>query len=549
MKIDSLFQNGRIFTMDPDRPQAQTMGVLNGYIVGFDDEVDDVASDVVVDLGHAPVYPGFHDAHNHLSQVGQRLGSLNLRPGVVDTLSDLYDAVRDRAPRLAENEWIKGAGYDDNVLGSHPSADQLDQVAGGRPVVLEHVSGHMLVANTAAFARAGYSEREGVPNISGGFVSRDGDGRASGLLQERATEIIETVLKPLPQDEVLHNLELASNQALAYGLTSVTEPGVGSIRGIGNSPIDIHLYQTAVERGILGPRMTVMPYYMALHEFSDLTGQDWFGLDLGIRTGLGNDRLAIGPTKILSDGSFIGRSAAMHQCYMGEPDNTGFMQLEPAALRDAIISAHAAGWTVATHAIGNAAIDHVLSAIEAAQRTFPRPGVRHRIEHFALTSDEQVARAAQNNVIGVPQGSFISDFGDGMRGAVGDSLTGSIYRMMSLQRNGMVLPGSTDAPVSDGNPLASIHDMVNRTTTNGHVLGPDEAVSARDAVRAYTYGSAYAVNQEGRKGTLTKGKLADFVLLSDDLSAIEPSRIWQQTVGATYISGECVYNDGAVTDN
>jgi predicted amidohydrolase YtcJ len=294
---------------------------------------------------------------------------------------------------------------------------------------------------------------------------------------------------------------------------------------------------------MLRVRTTLMPYITVLHSFEDLPDKEVLGLDLGIRTGLGDDMLRVGPVKIVADGSFIGRSAAMHACFHGEADNFGVLLHEPEQLRDYIIGAHRAGWTVATHAIGDRAITHVLDAVEEAQRIAPRPDVRHRIEHFALASDDDVARAARLGVIPVPQGVFLSDFGDGMADAVSADRRDDIYRVKSLANAGIVLNGSTDSPVSDANPLVSLRDMVLRRTGSGTVLGESERVSVDEAVRAYTYGSAYAVGQESSKGMLRAGMLADFIALSDDLYEIEPERIAEQEVTATVVGGVVEFGD------
>ncbi|HIY66474.1 MAG TPA: amidohydrolase [Candidatus Agrococcus pullicola] len=541
MRIDTIFTNGRIRTMDAARPIASRMGVLHGRIVGLDEELDGVTADRTVDLGGQPVLPGFHDAHHHLSLTGARLAAIDLRPGRISSLDELYSAIAQYARANPDEEWIRGAGYDQNFLEDHPTAEGLDRASGGRPVIVEHVSGHMLVASAKAFAIAGYDDLRDVPVVPGGGIPRDADGRALGLLQEQAMQLIYALVRPMPLDEVQHNLDLASRHALAYGLTSVTEPGIGATDMIGNSPVDFHSYQTANEHGVLGVRVTLMPFVSTLHDIDRMP--EWFGLDLGIRTGLGDDLLRVGPVKVLSDGSFIGRSAAMHRCYLGEADNTGVLLHEPERLEDFIVRAHASGWTVATHAIGDRAADHVLDAIEAAQRRLPRPGVRHRIEHFALATDERIRRTAALGVIPVPQGVFISDFGDGMAAAVDPELRDQIYRVKSLADAGIVLNGSSDSPVSDANPLTSIRDMILRLTGSGEVLGPQERISVEDAVRAYTYGSAYAVGQENDKGTLSAGKLADFITLTDDLFEIEPERITDQRVTATVVGGEVRFGE------
>ena len=526
--------------MDRLRPIARRLGVLHGRIVGIDEELDGVDADSVVDLKGAPILPGFHDAHYHSSLTGKRLAALDLRPDVAPSLDHLYSAVRAYAAGLAPGDWLVAAGYDQNLIGGHPTAEGLDRVAGGRPVVLEHVSGHMIVANTAAFERAGYAGGLGVPDFAGGFVARTAGGRAEGLLQERAADFIHDLVWPPSAERMRHYLELASKQAVGYGLTSLTEPG-----GFAS----FSSFQDASERRVFRPRMSLMPLVSQLHELHEFSdGEGWWGIDLGLRTGFGDDKLRLGPVKIMSDGSLIGKSAAMHDCYQGEPGNTGIMRMDPQELTQLIVGAHRAGWTVATHAIGDAAIDYVLDGVEEAQRVAPRANVRHRIEHFAVASDAQIARAVSLGVIGVPQGRFISEFGDGMMAALGAGRSDRCYRMKSLLNAGMVLTGSTDSPIADGSPLRSIHDMVNRLTSSGEVLAPAERVTVEEAVRAYTYGSSYAVNEETNKGTIATGMLADFILLSDDLFSVDVTRIRDVAIGATVIGGDVVHNEGVLAD-
>ncbi len=517
--------------------------MLGGRIVGLDGDLDGVAARRTVDLDGAPALPGFHDAHHHLSLVGARLAAVDLR-GVTD-LGRLRIALRRHASTLPPGAWVHGWGYDQNVLGGrHPTAEDLDAVGGGRPVLIEHVSCHMVTADTRAFALAGHPGRDGVPDVPGGVVHRDASGRATGLLQERAMGLLTDLLRS--DVDVPRNLGLAATAAVRHGLTSITEPGIGDADMIGSSPVDLHAYQAAADAGVLLVRATVMPYCTMLHGIAGPTDRRWFGLDLGLRTGLGDDRLRIGPVKIVADGSFIGRSAAMHRCYHGETGNHGVLQFEPDDLRRMIVGAHEAGWTVATHAIGDAAIDHTLDALEEATRRSPRPDVRHRIEHFALASDAQIARAAALGLVAVPQGRFISDFGDAMAAAVDPDLAPRIYRMKSLLRAGMVLPGSSDAPVSDAAPLIGIRDMVLRRTASGRILGPGERLTVDEAVRAYTIGSAYAAGRERDTGMLRPGMLADFVVLSDDPYTVDPDDLARITVGATVVGGEVVYDDGAV---
>ncbi|MDF3311453.1 amidohydrolase [Rhodococcus sp. T2V] len=538
MRVDAIYRNGQFWTGDPNHPEARQIAVHQGRIIAID-ELDGIEPKAEVDLGGARVVPGLHDAHHHLGLTGLRLANVDVRPSMVSTLDELYTALEERAAQLPQGSWVLASGYDQNFLGGvHPTADAIDKAVGGRPCMLEHVSGHMIVANTRAFELAGYPNRERYPNIDGGRVFRDDDGRAQGLLQETAMNPIRDAAATLSDADILRNLKLASDQSVAYGLTSITEPGV-VVDGRISGGTALHHYLSAIADGIIRPRMTVMPFHSTLHAIAD-GPSGWQTLDWGIRTGLGDDRLRIGPVKIVSDGSLVGRSAAVHDCYCGEPSNFGVMQLSPEDLHEALIAYHCAGWTVATHAIGDRAIDHVLDAIEAAQTKAPRT-VRHRIEHFAIATDEQVRRCAELNVIPVPQGVFISDFGDGILDAVGPGRAAGTYRMRSLLDAGMVVPGSTDSPVSNANPLVSIHDLVNRITSSGQEFGPSERVSVEEALVAYTFGSAYAVGVEEMRGRLMPDQLADFTVLSHDILRIDPAGIRDIGITGTVIGGELAY--------
>jgi predicted amidohydrolase YtcJ len=542
MRIDAIF-TGDFVTGDTAMPRAGALAVDRGRILAVGESAADLAgfeARTTCDLGGAVTVPGLHDAHHHTMGTGEHLGSIDLRYPNVTSLDDVYAAVAKRAAELPAGQWVRGVGYDQNRLGDHPTAEAIDRVSNGHPVILEHVSKHMLVANTRAFELAGYPERQGFPDIAGGRVFRDTAGLAEGLLQESAKDPIQFVSARVSKAEALANLGRASDQAVAYGLTSLTEPGVvlGGALGL-NAPI-IDIYQDAVAGNVLRPRQTLMPFHQVLHGL-EINAEGMRTLDLGIRTGFGDDRLRLGPVKMVSDGSLIGRSAAVHECYCGEPENTGVMVVDPAQMPDLVASYHRAGWSVAIHAIGDRAVDHALDSFAYAQREFPRT-VRHRIEHFAITTDAQVARCAELGVVPVPQGVFVSEFGDGIIAAIGAQRAAGTYRMRSLLDAGIVVPGSTDSPVSDANPLKSIHDLVNRKTSAGADFGPAERVTVAEAVRAYTYGSAYAVGREDAVGVLAPGMLADFTTLDNDVFTIDPAGIEETKVVSTVIGGEVVYS-------
>ncbi|MER7010858.1 amidohydrolase [Saccharopolyspora sp. NPDC000359] len=538
MHLDVLFTHGDITTLDPERPTARRMGVLGGVLVGLDDDLDGCTAAEVIDLGGAPVVPGFHDAHHHLSMRGQRLTQLDLRPSAVTSMDALHAAVREHAERLPEDAWVRGHGYDQNRLGgAHPTRQELDALTGGRPVWLAHNSAHMGVVNTAAIRLMGFADPRDLPDVPGGTVERDATGAPTGLLTEQAQALVYGLIRPQPVEDYVRAIELGSQAALAEGLTSITEPGIAG-RLTGNGPADLHAFLVARERGLLGVRATVMPEMAALHDIDGEPGSAGFGLDLGLRTGLGDDTLRVGAVKLFSDGSLIGRTASMCCDYADATGNRGFTQDEPERLREQILRAHRAGWQIATHAIGDAAVQLVLDAYARAQRQLPRANARHRIEHCGVTSVAQIAEIARLGVVPVPQAKFVDELGDGIIAALGADRARLAYRQLSFLRAGVEVPGSSDCPVVEGAPLRGIHALVNRETAAGQVLNADERLTPLQALRAYTRGSAYADHQEHRKGRLARGMLADFTVLSDDLTRVDPRAIKDIEVTATVVGGE-----------
>ena len=403
----------------------------------------------------------------------------------------------------------------------------------------------MCVVNSLVLADLGL-EAAGT-ELPGGRVATDSGGRPTGLLEERAQLLVGSLVYPYPLSELTQAIGRAAEQYLKEGVTSCTEAGIGG-GWLAHSPAELAAYQAARDTGTLGVRVELMAASEVLHPLGAHASDDLVaGLDLGIRTGFGDDWLRLGAVKIFADGSLVGRTAALIDPYAGDGDGggRGYLQADAADLQATIIAAHRSGWQVATHAIGDLAIDVVLDAYERALEAYPRRDPRHRIEHFAVVQPRQVARAAGLGVIAVPQGRFATELGDGMLAAVGPPRHGWLYRQRSLLEAGMVLPGSSDRPVVAGAPLLSIADMVNRRTASGAAFNPGEAITAQQALHAYTRGSAYASRQEHVKGSIAPGMLADLVVLSEDPTAVSPERIAGLAVLATIVDGHPRYDGGA----
>jgi predicted amidohydrolase YtcJ len=543
---DLALVNANVLTMDPARPRASTVIVTGGRIEAVADGpgLDQLSAARTVDLGGATVLPGFHDAHNHMIGFGRSLAEIDLSTPPIGSLDELYAAVARRAETTDPGDWVVGSGYDQNKIGGHPDRDALDRAAPGRLVWLRHTSAHMCVVNSPVLDALGIGAA--APEVPGGRVGTDSDGRPNGLLEERAQTLVGSLVYPYPVAHLADAVDRAGQQYLAEGITSCNEAGIGG-GWIGHSPVELAAYQAARDQGRLHVRVELMVASEVLHELGANPEDNLErGLDLGIRTGFGDDWLRIGAVKVFSDGSLVGRTAAMHDNYPGPGEGRGYLQADAAELQATIIAAHRSGWQVATHAIGDRAIDVALDAYARALAQYPRQDARHRIEHFAVVQPRQLAQAAELGVIGVPQGRFASELGDGMLAAAGPQRESWLYRQRSLLDAGMVLPGSSDRPVVTGAPLLGIADMVCRRTSSGEPFNAGEAITAAEALRAYTFGSAYASHQEHVKGSVAPGKLADLVILSEDPIAVSPDRIAGLQVLATIVDGQCRYDSGAI---
>ncbi|WP_037065298.1 amidohydrolase [Pseudonocardia acaciae] len=535
MRVDLLIRNASILTVDDARPRASSLAVHHGRVFALDPE--DLRADIEIDAGGAVLVPGFGDAHNHMAWFGQGLGEVDLTG--LHALDTLYDRIAERAATLPADAFVIGAGYDHTAIGGHPHRTALDRAAGGRPVVLKHRSGHVTTVNTPVLDRIGVlAGTATVPE--GGVVVRDEDGDPTGTLEEQAQTLVNALLVPYPVDDLASAVGAASRVYSAEGLTHVTDCGIGG-GWVGRSSLELAAYQRARANGELTVRVQLMPVMDALHPVAGHRDDPHRrGLDLGVCTGFGDEWVRVGPVKVFMDGSLVARTAAMREPFCDRHSH-GYLQDDPELLRRNILDAHATGWRIAAHAIGDRAVDTLLDVFTEAFATHPRPDARPRIEHAAVTSPEQVTRMAALGVTPVPQARFLYEIGDTMAEAVGPDRAGSLYRHASFLRAGMRVPGSSDRPVAAGSPLLGMQSMVQRLTATGAVIGADERVDATTALRAYTLDAAWTAGEEHERGSLTPGKLADFVLLSDDPTAVDADRIGSIGVLATYVGGNAVH--------
>lgn len=526
--LDLRLTNATFITMDPNHPVAHQLGIWQGRIVGVDDAVSALPAQRVIDLAGATVLPGFIDAHVHLVWSGLRERSPNV--SAARTVEEILDVVSLAVAGVPVGEWVDVVGYDQRRLGRHLTAAELDTVAAGRKVFVIHDSGHACAVNSAVLALLPASVRHD-----------------DGILTEGGVAAVRSLRMPYSVAELVDAIEVAGRRCLSEGVTAVAEAGLGGGL-IQHSPVELAAYQQALDTGRLPVRVQAMVAADALHP-TNAHPADGIAraVDLGLRTGLGGDRLSIGALKVFTDGGMMARTAALTEPYVsgagnadaGNTDagNTGELYAEPDVLRAQIVEGHRAGWQLAIHAIGDRAVDVALDAVHQAQREHPRPDARHRIEHAGLVRPDQLERLAQLDLTAVVQPSFLYWFGDDYAAIMGEHRAPWLYRGRGFLDRGIRLVGSSDRPVTVGAPLQAIQFMVERTSHTGLVIGPNEGISVDAALHAYTAEAARACHWENSLGSLTAGKLADLIVLAEDPRTVDVAQIGAIEILATFING------------
>ena len=532
MPADLLLVNGRVRTMDPANPAISAVAIRMGRVVYAGDDAGAKAAAPgapEIDLAGRTATPGLNDAHAHPMSVGFALLDLDLSPERNAGIGDLQALVREAAAGKAPGSWVVGRGYDDARLaeGRHPTRADLDAVAPEHPVVLIRMCHHIGAANSAALRLAGVTRE--TPDPDDGLFDRDEHGEPTGVLREGALALVRAAMPEPDEAAMMAALAAGGREFLRQGVTSAVEAGI-------RDPREMRAYQRLRERGALPVRTYLM---MMLDETLDDL------VSLGVFTGFGDAWLRIGPAKLFADGSIGGRTAMMHAPYEGEPDNYGLWMMPPEELKAKVRRAHDAGFQVGIHAIGDAAIDLVLDAYEAAQAANPRPDPRHRIEHCSIVDDRILGRIRDLGVVPIPGTSFLRHFRDAYVNNLGEWRIGQAYGMRSFARFGIVAAASSDAPVVPVNALAGVQTMVTRRDVLGRPCNPEEAISLEDALRAYTVNGAYASFEEGSKGMLRPGMLGDVTVFETDLFGVDPDDLAAVEVNCTIAEGDVVYERSA----
>lgn len=520
-------------------PKAEAVAIRDGRILatGTTAQMAELAGERTrtLDLRGRFAMPGLNDAHMHLLPLGIAMSRVDLRPEAAPTLHALLGALSDRAARTPKGEWVLGRGFNHFLLdvGRFPHRDELDRACPDHPCYIVRTDGHSAVANSLALSLAGIDET--TPQPEGGLIEIS-QGRLTGMVAETAREPFEAVMPHSSVEEMVEAIERAGQEMLRHGITSVMEAAIGLHDGWD----EMIAYRAARDEG----RLPVRVYGCVMADKTRSILPE--AMAEGLTTGQGDEMFRIGPVKMFTDGSAGSKTAAMSQDYLGDPGNKGLLCIPDQAELDAMVrEAHDAGWQMGIHAIGDAAIEQVLNAIEAAETANPAPGRRHRIEHCGWLRPDQMDRLERLHILPVAQASFLYWFGDNYTKVVAPERIAASHPFRTWLERGLHPSASTDCPVTEIDPRAVIYNMVTRKTREGAVFGPDQRLDIDEALHAYTFGSAYAAHEETLKGQLCPGQLADIAIFDRDLTAIPPEAILDAVCEMTLRGGEIVHDNSA----
>jgi len=534
-----LVVNGRVRTLEPDRPVAEALLVEAGRItiVGGLHEVREMAGRTVpvLDAQGGTVLPAFGDGHTHFKRASVFMSLYldfdSLRPG---TVQDVVDAVSARARRTPEREWIQGDGLNPAHLVENrfPTRRELDAATTDHPVVLRGVGRHVVAANSAALALAGIDET--TPDPPGGHIERDEHQRPTGVLHEEAKLRLDadrgdTVIPPPSVEQRL--------EALAEGSKLLASQGIGTIHEIPRTADQVGDWLRLRERH--RPTVRVRFYIRGVAAQTRLDQM----LGLGLRSGFGDPWIRLAGMKVSVDGSVSHRNAMVHEPYPGTTSR-GLERVPYPDLVAALRDAHLGGLQVAVHAIGQRAVDHALSAFEEiAGEGHDVASARHRIEHaFLPPRPGQLDRMSRLGLVLSTQPGFITSSGDRWAEVFEDPRLDGVMPIASAVRAGVRVMLNTDFPNSPLSPFVGLHAAVTRRTASGIELDPSEAITAEAALRMMTHATAHATFEEAERGLLATGYDGDLTVVDRDPVDASPDSLADIRVTDTVVGGHVVFS-------
>lgn len=530
---DVIYRNGTVLTMDRTGRGAEAVAIENGRILraGTNTEIG-VDAGQVIDLKGRTLLPGFYAAHDHFPSSGLTAlyqVDLNSPPmGAIRTLSELIAALSKKTQATPKGEWIIGRGYDDTLIAErrHPTRADLDRVSTEHPIYIVHTSGHLGVANTKALAIAGVTKA--TPQPKGGRIRIDPQtGEPDGVIEES----LGLITKHLPQVTLEQTMQAMRHDDKLYAAKGVTTTVIA-----GAARQRMLEFKTAIARGFVRIRINALLAGAA----APPTAKEAEGFNTP------NGQLKVTGVKLFQDGSIQGYTGYLaspyHQQPAGKQDYNGYPLRTRAELTSQVKRLHQGGHRIAIHGNGDAAIEDILAAYEEAQRDTPRPDTRHRIEHCQTPREDQLDRMRQLGITPSFFEAHVYYWGDRHRDIfLGPTRAARISPLASARGKGIRFTLHNDTPVTPVDPILLVWAAVNRITTSGQLLGPEQRISTLEALRAVTSDAAWQNFQEHERGSIEPGHLADFVILDRNPLTTPPADLRNIQVLETILGGKSIY--------
>ena len=525
--------NGRIYTMDGRITEAAAVSGNLILKVGANDEIKSFCDNktTVIDLNGRAVLPGFNDSHLHFLGFGLKMDMVDLRGArSIDEIIQITKKYIDDN-NIKPGDWIVGQGWDQNKLKEKrmPIAADLDKITNLHPVILSRICTHTASVNHLALKVCSIDNKT---EIKGGKFETDKNGNLTGYIMESAVNYMYNRM-PLPDAEkVAKIIEKAQSEALKVGLTSLQTSDIEYSKCFNEL---YKGYKHLEDENKLDIRINEQLCFDSIDDVDSFINSSYFN-------NKGSDLFKIGPVKFIADGSLGAGSAALCESYSDDPGNCGILKYDKKSFYDIVSKVHDNGMQVHLHAIGDAALKLCIDAIENAQNGITSR--RHRVNHVQIGNIKLYKRMASLGICADIQPSFVSSDWNMVEDRVGLDRAKTSYAWKTMKSLGIHLAGGSDCPIESFNPMLGIYAAVTRKGLDGKPDNgwmTDELLTVKEAIELYTTGSAYASFDENKKGTLTEGKLADMVVLSEDPFKIEKDSIKDIKVDLSIVDGKIKY--------
>ncbi len=535
--MEKIFFNGNVITVDATLQRAQAFAIDKGRIaaIGSNQAILALrqAETEVVDFSGAMVLPGFNDSHMHLLSVGSGQEKADLNAAT--STEELVRMGREFLQANPGRTWVLGRGWSQEKFADKtmPSRHDLDTITSDRPVYYVRVCGHVAVANSCALALAGITQNAVPP--AGGQIDLDAEGMPTGILRENALNLVGNLLPAHSIGDYKRMFENGAQAALRVGITSVTSDDIGELA---DAELKLEALQELLCEKRFPLRYNIQARISQPEQVARLR-------ELRERYVFPPHTVEWGPLKLMCDGSLGGRTAALNEPYSDDRTSSGVAILTQERINEMFSLAHALGWQVSAHAIGDRTMEMLVQGFRHMLRQRPSADARPRIIHAQITNERILDACRELGVVCDIQPVFVSNDHPFVESRVGKARAKLSYAWKTMLNMGIAAAGGSDAPVADCNPIFGIYAAITRQDTAGnppHGWLPEQKLTLDEAIHLFTAGSAFASFHELNRGSLTPGKLADFVVLSDDLTQVPPAALKDVTVSATYIGGECVYS-------